>query len=159
MATQTNVEDDWWWKFFTRQNKLVKCNICNTVTKRYRAPSHLYRSHDITNQEVILQWNNDNHLIWQHFSKKDLFSAECNFCGRLFKSAYEKGNLETHLRFIHTQEIAAIREEITRTWVSSHFTFDYNWKINCKYCNYSGKIYEGVDVLKNHLNKDHSKIA
>jgi len=155
MATQTNVQNNWWWKYFTRQNKFVTCNICNAISSRQRAPAHLYRSHNITDQEVILQWNNDNHLIWQHFSKKDLFSAECNFCGILFKSAYDKGSLDAHLRLVHSQEIAAIRENITRTWVSPHFTFDCNSKIYCKHCDYSVKIYDGVDVLKNHLNEDH----
>jgi len=158
MTTQTNIQifNNWGWKYFTRVNKnSAKCDICNVICSKYRAAVHLYRSHNITNQEIILQWNNDNHLIWQHFSKKDLFSAECKFCGRLLKSAYEKRCLDAHLRLIHKQEIAAIREEITRTWVSPHFMFDHKYKINCMYCDYSVKIYDGVSVLKNHLNEDH----
>jgi len=143
--------------YFTRVNKYsAKCDTCNVICSRLHAPVHLYRSHNITEQGIISQWNNDNHLIWQHFSKKDLFSAECKFCGKLLKSAYDKRNLGTHLRLAHKQEIAVIREEITRTWVSPHFTFDlYNCKINCMHCEYSGKIYDGVDVLKNHLKEVH----
>jgi len=154
MATQTNIQNNWW-KYFTKVNQnSVKCDICNTICGRVRAPVHLYRSHNITDPKVISEWN-DNHIIWQHFTKKDLFIAECKFCGKLFTSAYEKWNLDEHLRLVHSQEIAAIREEITRTWVSPHFTFDKNCKINCMHCHYSSKVYVGVGVLKNHLNEDH----
>jgi len=154
MATQTNIENNWE-NYFTRVNRSFKCNICNAVCSRRRGPVHLYRSHNITDQEVILQWNNDNHLIWQHFSKRDLFSAECKFCGKLIYSAYYKQNLDLHLRLIHSQEIATIQDEIIRAWVSPHFTFDYDCNANCKYCNYFAKIYDGVGVLKNHLSEDH----
>jgi len=42
--------------------------------------------------------------------------------------------------------------------VSPHFTFDMdNCNTNCIHCDYSVKIYDGVDVLKNHLNGDHNK--
>jgi len=69
---------------------------------------------------------------------------------------HNKGNLDRHLIEVHKQEIAAKREEITRSWVSPHFTFDlYNCYINCMYCDYSVKIYDGEDVLKNHLIKVH----
>jgi len=158
MTTQTNnqISNNWWLKYFTRVNKhSVKCGICNAIcTKRY-VPVHLYKSHKITDEEVILQWNNDNHIIWQHYIKRDLFSAECKYCGKLFKSAYSKWNLDVHLKLVHRQKVAEIREEITRSWVSPHFTFDYDCKTNCNYCDYSVKIYDGVDVLKNHLKEDH----
>jgi len=147
MPTQTNIQNNWE-KYFTRVNHSLKCNICNAICTRQCGPVHLYRSHNITDQKIILQWNNDNHLIWQHYFKKDLFSAECKFCGKLLNSAYYKRNLDIHLKLVHSQEIAAIQEEITRTWVSLHFTFDYDYKTNCKYCDYSVKIYDGVDVLK-----------
>jgi len=157
MATQPNVRNNWLWKYFTKQDRFRKCNICKAICSEIFAPAHLYRSHKITDQSVILKWNNDNHLIWQHFSKKDLFIAECKICGRLLKSAYDKRILDAHLRIFHSQEIAAIREEITRTWVSSHFTFDHKYEINCKHCcDYSFKIYDGVDVLKNHLKENHN---
>jgi len=159
MTTPTNnqIFTNWWWKYVTRVNYLsVKCDICNKICSRKYVPVHLYRFHDITDQEVILEWNNDNHIIWQHFTKTDLFSAKCKFCGRLLKSAYEKRRLDTHLRSIHKQEIAAIREEITRTWVSPHFTFDHKCNIKCIHCSYSDNIYDGVDVLKNHLNLIHN---
>jgi len=157
MATQTNIQNNWWWKYFTRRNSAATCNICNAICSKQYAPVHLYKSHNITDQKTISQWNNDNHLIWQHFSKKELFSAECKFCGRLLKSAYNKWYLDQHLRLVHLQEIAAIREEITRTWVSPHFTFDlHRCDTKCIICGYSFKIYDGVVVLKNHLNEAHN---
>jgi len=137
----------------TKTEKHISTEISKDAIPVQQA--HLYRSHNITDQKVILQWNNDNHLIWQHFSKKYLFSAECKFCGKLLKSAYDKWKLDVHLRVAHSQKIAAIQEEITCTWVSPHFTFDHKYKINCKYCAYSVKIYHGVGVLKNHLNEVH----
>jgi len=156
----TNIQtfNNWWWKYVTRVNSYsVKCDICNAISSKQHVPVHLYRFHNITDQEVFLQWNSDTHLIWQHFSKKDLFIAECKFCGNLLKSAYDKRKLDQHLRIVHSQEIAAIREEITRIWVSPHFTFDlYNCDTNCMYCNYSSKIYDGMDVLENHLKEDHN---
>jgi len=156
MATQT-INQKNWWMYFTKVNQSsVKCDICNTICGRVCAPVHLYRSHNITNQKVILKWNNNNHFIWQYFTKKDLFTAKCKFCGTLFTSAYRKENLDTHMRVVHPQIIAAIEEEITHTWVSPYFTFDNNCNINCTHCDYSVKIYGGVDVLKNHLNKDHN---
>jgi len=86
MSTQTNIQNNIW-KYFTAVNNYsVKCDICNEIWSKRLIPIHLYRSHNITDQEIILQWNNDNHSIWQHFSKKDLFSAECKFCGQLFKA-------------------------------------------------------------------------
>jgi len=152
MATQTNN----WQEYFTRVNRFLECNICNIIYSRYHCPIHLYISHNIIDQKVILQWNNDNHLIWQHFSKTDLFCAKCKICGNLINSAYHKQNLDIHLRVVHKQEIAAIREKITRSWVSSHFTFVHkNQKINCIHCFYSGKIYDGVSILENHLKKVH----
>jgi len=112
---QANIQNNVW-MYFTRLNNIsVKCKICNVIYVKYRAPVHLYRSHNITDQRIISQWNNDNHLIWEHFSKKDLFSAECKYCGKLLKSAYSKQSLNAHLRVVHKQKIDAIREEITRT--------------------------------------------
>jgi len=153
---QTNIQDNIW-KYFTRVNSYsVKCDICNVICSKSRAPVHLYRFHNITDQEIISQWNNNNHLIWQHFSKKDLFSAECKFCRTLFKIGFNKGNLDRHLRIIHEQQIAAIREEITRSWVSPHFTFDlHNCYTKCMHCKYFFKTYDGVDVLKTHLIEVH----
>jgi len=148
---QANIQSNVWMYFTTVNKNNVQCDICNAICIRHHAPIHLYRSHNITDQRIISQWN-DNHLIWQHFSRKDLFSAECKYCGKLLKSAYDKQNLDAHLRVFHKHEI---REEITRTWVSPHFTFDHKCKINCMYCDYSGKIYDGVDVLKNHLKEVH----
>jgi len=131
MAAQTNTQifNNWWSKYSTRVNdNTIKCDICNKIcTKRY-IPVHLYRSHNITDQKVTLRWNNDNHPIWQHFFKNDLFSAKCRYCGKLLKSTYDKSKLEAHLKLLHQQEIAAIREEITRTWVSPHFTFHHEYK-------------------------------
>jgi len=155
MATQTIIENNLW-KHFTRVNNYsVKCDICHVIYTRTWARAHLYKSHNITDQGMISQWNNHNHIIFQHFSKKDLFRVECKYCGKLLKSAYIKWNLDAHLRLVHKQEIAAIREKITRSWVSPHFTFDHKYKINCMYCHYFGKIYDGVDVLKNHLKEVH----
>jgi len=151
---QTNIQNDWR-KYFTTVNKYKKCNICGEICSRHYAPAHLYRRHNITDQEIIFQWNNDNDLIWQHFSKEDLFNAKCKLCGNLLKGAYVKGNLELHLTRIHDQEINAIREDIERTWVSPHFMFNDRYKIKCMYCDYFGNIYDGVDVLKNHLKEVH----
>jgi len=61
---------------------------------------HLYKFHNIIDQGVMLTWNNDNHLIWQHFSKKELFTAECKLCGSLL-SAFSITHLEQHLRCTH----------------------------------------------------------
>jgi len=73
---QTNIQNNVW-MYFTKVNKhSAKCHICNAICTTRYVPVHLYRSHKITDQGVILQWNNDNHLIWQYFLKKDLFSAE-----------------------------------------------------------------------------------
>jgi len=153
MATQTNN----WQKYFTRVNKKSqKCNICNIICSSPVAPSHLYRCHNITDRVILLQWNNDNDLIWQHFFKEDLFSAKCKFCDKLLKSAYNKRYLNVHLTVIHSEKVAAIREDITRTWVSPHFTFDRECIIYCMYCDYFGKIYDGVGVLKNHLKEVHN---
>jgi len=150
-----NIRNNWC-DYFTKVNyQSHKCNICSIICSWQHAPIHLHRCHKITDQVVLLKWNDDNDLIWQHFFKEDLFSAECKFCGKLLKSAYSKRKLDTHLRAVHSQEVAAIREDITRTWVSPHFTFDHECKINCMYCEYSGKIYDGVDVLKNHLKEFH----
>jgi len=151
MATQTNN----WQEYFTRVYRFLECNICKEIYSRRHAPAHLYRFHNIIDQNVMLEWNNDDHLIWQQFFKKDLFSAECKFCGSLLNTAYDKCNLDRHLRLLHSEAIAAIREDITRTWVSPHFTVHNNCKINCMHCRYSGKIYDGVDVLKNHLKEAH----
>jgi len=157
MATQTIIINKWWEYFTTvKKSKSVKCNICSEISSRERAPAHLYRFHKMTDQDVILRWNNDNHSIWRHFIKKDLFSAECKLCGNLINSAYQKRNLDIHLQFTHSQEIAAIREEITRTWVSPHFTFDNNYDTNCIYCDYYCKIYDGMSVLENHLKEVHN---
>jgi len=145
-----------WKNYFTRMNKSEICNFCNVICSNRYAPVHLYRYHNIIDQEVIFQWINDNDLIWQHFSKEDLFVAKCKLCGYFFMTAYEKSNLDKHLIKIHKQEIAAIREEITRAWVSPHYTFNDIYKINCMYCDYSSKIYDGVDVLKNHLKEVHN---
>jgi len=159
MTTQTNIQifNNWWCKYVTRVNRYsVKRDICDAICTKHLIPVHLYRFHNITDQEVISQWNNDNDSIWQHFSKKDLFSGECKFCGKLFKTGYNKATLERHLRVIHKREMAAIRKRITRSWVSPHFTFNlYNYYSNCMYCDYSVKIYDGVDVLKNHLIEVH----
>jgi len=156
MATQTTIQNNWE-NYFTRVNyRTVKCNICNEIFRRVRGPVHLHRSHKITDQEVMLEWHNDNHLIWQHYIKRDLFSAECKFCGKLFKSAYDKWYLDMHLRSVHSKEMAAIREEITRTWVSTHFTFDDNCNAICMLCDYFFKIYDGLHVLKNHLKENHN---
>jgi len=135
----------------------MKCNICNEVCSRSSAPVHLYKLHNITDQKVISQWNNDNNLIWQYFSKKDLFTAECKFCGSLL-TVHHNSILRKHLKSqFHSAKVAAIREEITRIWVSSHFTFDMdNCNTNCIHCDYSVKISDGVDVLKNHLNENHN---
>jgi len=159
MATQTDTQifNNWWSKYFTRVNdKSVKCDMCNKICTKQYVPIHLYISHNITDQEVILRWNNDNHSIWQHFFKKDLFTAECKYCGVIIKSAYYKHTLSVHLESFHIQEIAEIREEITRTWASPHFTFTYSCKTKCNYCNYSVKTYYGVGVLTNHLKKRHN---
>jgi len=60
------------------------------------------------------------------------------------------------LRVVHNQVVAAIQEEITRSWVSEHFTFDLpNCNTICEHCSYSGKIYDGIDVLINHLQDRH----
>jgi len=159
MATQTNMQYKCWKKYFTRLNRhSVKCNICNAdniviCCSRKYAPVHLYRTHNIIDEKVILQWNNDNYFIWQYFSKEDKFTAKCKFCSKLLLGAYEKSCLETHLKLIHLQEI---QEEIKRTWVSAHFTFDLdNCDISCIHCTYCVKIYDGVDVLKNHLKDEH----
>jgi len=154
---RTNNQNNWK-NYITRvNNRFAKCNICNETCARHRSLLHLHKSHNITHKKVILHWNNDNHLIWQHFSKKDLFCAKCKYCGVLLKSAYSKSNLDVHLRLQHKKEIAAIREKITRTWVSSHFTFDlHNCRAKCTHCVYSAKIYDGVGVLKNHLKDDHN---
>jgi len=153
----------WLWKYFNKLSKSkIQCNICNEIysnTNLQLLSAHLYRSHNIINQKSLLKWNNDNHLIWQYFSKKDLFTAECKLCGYLFKSAYNKKNLEIHMIRKHSQLIVAIREEITCTWVSPHFTFDTNdCSTNCIHCDYNIKIFYGVEVLKNHLNNDHYTI-
>jgi len=130
--------------------------MCDECPSRKHAPIHLYTYHNIIDQGSIFKWNNDNHLIWQHFTKKDVFNAECKHCGTLFKTAYNKRYLDRHLRAVHSQKIAAIQEEITRTWISPHFTFDLdNCNISCMHCSYSVKIYDGVDVLSNHLNNSH----
>jgi len=162
MATQTNIQYKSWRSYFTRSNSnYVKCNICDAdnivmYCSRRFAPVHLYRSHNITDQKSISQWNSDNDLIWQHFSKEELFTAKCKFCSKLLRGAYDKNFLDKHLRKVHSQEIAAIQEEITRTWVSAHFTFDLdNCYISCIHCIYCVKIYDGVDVLKNHLKEKH----
>jgi len=160
MATKTNIQNNWLWKYFNSSNDLsLKCTICNESCSRPWAPAHLYRSHNIIDREVILKWNTDDHLIWQHFSKKDLFIAECKLCGYLLSSAYQKKGLEQHMIRKHSQLITAIREEITRTWVSSHFTFNMNdCNTNCIRCNYKIKTFYGVGVLKNHLNNSHYTI-
>jgi len=158
MTTQINVQCySWLWKYFSKLNHFsVKCNICNASCSLRRASLHLYLSHNITNQKILLKWNNDDHLIWQHFIKKDLFTAECKLCGCLFTSAYCKKGLEQHMINKHAQLIAAIREEITRTWVSPHFTFNMDdCSTNCIRCNYKIKTFYGVDVLKNHLHNNH----
>jgi len=156
MATLTIIINDLWEYFNVNDcGSMVKCEICDESTSWQRAPAHLYRSHNMTDQRIISQWNNDNDSIWQHFIKKDLFSAECKFCGNLINSAYQKQNLDRHLQFTHSQEIAAIREEITCTWVSPHFTFD-NYNVSCMYCRYSGIIYDVVSILENHLKEVHN---
>jgi len=157
MATQTTIINNWW-EYFTTVNdsKSVECKICNEITSRQRAPAHLYGTHKMTDQEAMLRWNNDNNSLFQYFSKKDLYSAECKFCGKLINSAYNKRNLQIHFQYVHSKEVSAIREEITRAWVSPHFAFDYRCKINCMHCKYSGKIYDGVGVLENHLKEVHN---
>jgi len=160
MATETNIQNSWLWKYFNRSNNSsVICTICNESCSRQWAPVHLYRSHNIIEQKVILKWNNDDHLIWQHFFKKDLFIAECKFCGYLLSSAYKKEGLEIHIIRMHSQLITAIRKEITRSWVSPHFTFNMDdCSTNCIHCDYNIKTFYGVDVLKNHLNSNHYMI-
>jgi len=163
MVTQINMQYTCWQNYFTCRldSRSVKCNICDAndivmCCSREYAPVHLYRTHNMINEEIIFQWNSDNDIIWQYFSKEDLFTAKCKFCRQLLNGAYKKKNLERHLKSVHSQEIAAMQEEITRTWVSPHFTFDLdNCDIKCIHCNYSGKMYYGVDVLKNHLNNSH----
>jgi len=101
MAMQTNIQYNCLQKYFNKVNKFcIKCNICNEFCSRRHALMHLYKFHNIIDQEVILTWNNDNHLIWQYFSKKKLFTAECKLCGSLL-NAYSETHLEQHLGYIH----------------------------------------------------------
>jgi len=92
-----NIQNNWL-NYFTRVNRSEKCKFCDETCSRDYAPAHLYRRHNITDQEVILHWNNNNDLIWQHFFKKNLFCAECKHCGMLLTSAYHKKNLEKIIR-------------------------------------------------------------
>jgi len=157
MATQTNIQYSCLQTYFSKANKFtVKCNICNKLSSNSHALRHLHKFHNIIDQEAISNWNDDNHSIWKYFSKKELFTAECKHCGNLF-NAYSKNNLQKHLMsLMHLQLIAPIRDEITRTWVSQHVTFNVdNCDKYCRHCNCSFKIYDGVDVLKNHLINRH----
>jgi len=112
MATQTNIVDDLR-KYFTTVNdsgSVVKCKICDESTSRQRAPAHMYRSHKMTDQKLILRWNSDNDSLFQYFSKKDLYSAECKFCGELINSAYNKRNLDKHLQSVHSKSFHQLEE-------------------------------------------------
>jgi len=160
MATQTNIQYNCMQKYFSKFNHFtVKCNICSEFCSYTYALMHLYRNHDIIDQKAMLKWNNDDDLIWQYFSKIELFIAECKLCGYLL-TAYIKNNLQQHLKSqYHLQLVAAKRKRITRTWVSQHVTFDLdNCDIYCMHCMYSVKIHDGVDVLKNHLIKKHNHL-
>jgi len=157
MATQENIHYNCLQKYFSRFNNFTKkCNICSKLCSENYALMHLYKFHDIIDEEALLKWNNDNDVIWQYFSKKELFIAKCKFCGNSL-TAYNKKNLQQHLKSqMHSQLIASKREEISRSWVSPHFKFGLdNYDIYCIHCEYSFIIFDRVDVLKYHLNNRH----
>jgi len=70
----------------------------------------------------------------------------------------DKSSLRRHLIQWHPDIISFIQKEITRTWLSQHFTFDMENNTNCVHCDYSSKIYNGPNILKNHLNKSLNNI-
>jgi len=152
-----NIQNFWDYFSTVKNSDSIRCNICQQIYSKPFAPVHLYRSHHKSEQNVILKWNNDDHPIWQHFSKRDLFVAKCNYCDAIFSSAYTKHGLHYHLRAFHQPKIVEIQTEITRTWMSSYSTFDIEkCNIKCNKCTYTCKIYDGVDVLRHHLNSIHN---
>jgi len=94
MATQINVQNNVWDYFIRENDRYVKCKMCNEIVERRFAPVHLYRFHKITDQNVISEWNNDNHLIWQHFCRMQILWQITQECVRKteFRPTFESSS-------------------------------------------------------------------
>jgi len=83
MAAQKDNLSGWILQHVTKVNDCIRCNICE---REYRNKNraihmkvHLYHVHKIYNVEERLSWEN-NDLLRQYFSKKNLFTAKCKIC-------------------------------------------------------------------------------
>lgn len=163
---QNNSQRNWVWNHFSKLDQShTKCKYCIKIIHKYKCrytkimcmKAHLYNTHKIYDEKDLLKWNKDPHFLWQYFFKKDLFLAKCKICDDSFYNVYDKSSLGRHLIQWHPDIISFIQKEITRTWLSQHFTFDMkNHNTNCTHCDYTSKIYNGPNVLKSHLNISHN---
>jgi hypothetical protein len=122
MAAQEYSYDSWLWNHFSVINQTTA--QCNRCIQKYRFLNnslgmkvHLLHEHNIIfDLEEYISWNNDTDLIWQHFSKEDLYLAKCNICDILLFNGHKKSSLWAHLTDIHSETM----NEIVNFWTSSH---------------------------------------
>ncbi|KYN40782.1 hypothetical protein ALC56_04822 [Trachymyrmex septentrionalis] len=111
---------------------------------------HLYHEHGKYDEQDRLKWLNDNDLIWRYFDKANLYTANCNFCGSLFRQSYVP-LIKSHLQN-HRQEIkVGVQKEIADKSLSQYYIIDMEEFIaRCKRCNDKMDIFYGTDALTHH---------